>query len=161
MQPMQDTGQQNIVRMYLNFKVLNDSNTIKRTKEAYHQLVQSLLHLQLDLQKMLQLHQQLVLDAWTGGSSLVVGSWPDQRGKGRQLSWRREGAAAAWRGRGQRWRELHQGGWSEDPQSRGWEEEEQSTAISCWAENERRGGRQLLDGVLGNGQHIANPGGPN
>jgi hypothetical protein len=46
--------------MQLNFKVLNDSNTIKRTKEAYHQLVQSLLHLQLDFQKMFQLHQQVV-----------------------------------------------------------------------------------------------------
>jgi hypothetical protein len=43
-------GQQDIIRMHLNFKVLNDSNTIKRTKEAYHQLVQSLLPLQLDLQ---------------------------------------------------------------------------------------------------------------
>jgi hypothetical protein len=45
-----NAGQQDIIRMHLNFKVLNDSNTIKRTKEAYHQLVQSLLPLQLDLQ---------------------------------------------------------------------------------------------------------------
>jgi hypothetical protein len=43
-------GQKDIIRMHLNFKVLNNSNTNKRTKEAYHQLAQSLLPLQLDLQ---------------------------------------------------------------------------------------------------------------
>jgi hypothetical protein len=40
-------------------------------------------------------------------------------------------------------------------------EEEQSTATSRRAENERRGGIQPVDGVLSNGQHIANSCGPN
>jgi hypothetical protein len=61
------------------------------------------------------------------------------------------------RRKGQRWWELHQGDWSEDPQGRGGEEEEESTTASRRAENERRVGRQQLDVVLGNGQHSANP----